>query len=86
VLPTAGGLLAELDAVAASSRLTRSQAALAWCVAKGTVPLVGARKRSHVASAADAASARLSPGAVAALDAAAAKVARPTLQNVFATG
>lgn len=85
VLPTAAPLLAELDAVAVAARLNRSQAALAWCAAKGTVPLVGCRTRAHTASAARAAAARLPPGAVTALDAAAARVTRPTLQNVFAT-
>lgn len=79
------GLLAELDAVAATARATRSQVALAWCVAKGTVPIAGARTAAQVESHARGARLRLPSGAVEALDAAAARVKTPTLQNVFVT-
>lgn len=79
------GLLAELDNLAAATRTDVATVAVAWCVAKGTVPLVGCRTPAHVETTANATKLRLSAGSVQALDEAAGRVKEPTLQNVFAT-
>lgn len=86
VLPKAGPLLTTIDGIAAAKKCTPAQVALAWCIALDTVPIPGARCGAHVASHAGAAQVRLSPGDVAALDGAAARLGRATMpQNVFAT-
>mmetsp|Transcript_22164 Transcript_22164/g.74567 ORF Transcript_22164/g.74567 Transcript_22164/m.74567 type:complete len:93 (-) Transcript_22164:484-762(-) len=55
---------------------TPAQVALAWCMAKGTTPIPGARTLAQCESNLAARSLRLSAAEVASLDAASARVAR----------
>lgn len=82
----AAGLLSAMDAVARATGTDRATVAIAWCVAKGTIPLVGCRTAAQVQTAARGVKMRLPGGAVEELDAAAARVKAPTPQNVFVTG
>jgi aryl-alcohol dehydrogenase-like predicted oxidoreductase len=68
-------LAAALKAAAEGLGLTTAQAAIAWVAAQGDdiVPLVGARRRDRLAEALKALDARLSPDALAALEAAVPK-------------
>ena len=82
----AAGLTAAVAGVAAATGRTPAQVALAWCAAKGAVPLAGARDAAQVASHVGAlAAGKLSAADVAALDAAAGRVPRGMPQNVFQT-
>ncbi len=62
------GLQAALGEVAERLGTTRAVAALAWLVAKGVVPVVGARRRRHVEAAAEAAALELPEWAIRRLD------------------
>lgn len=66
-------LLATLKRIADTHSSTPAQVALAWLVAKGAVPIAGARKASHVLSNAAAAEIVLSDDEVKALDRASTK-------------
>eukprot|EP00887_Chlorella_sp_A99_P007935 scaffold12.g7935.t1 len=89
LLPGLGPLLAELRAVAAARRKTLSQAragvAINWCICKGTVPIPGAKDLRQAQDNLGALGWRLAAGEVAALEAAADRVPRAMIQNVFAT-
>lgn len=85
-----GGLLGSLlspfaKATAATTAATPAQVAIAWCVAKNTVPIPGARTASDVRSHVAAATMKLPPGAVEELDTAARGVKGGMTQNVFVT-
>ena len=76
-----GSLLSRMTTAPASP----AQVAIAWCVAKGTVPIPGARTASDVRSHVAAATMRLPAGAVEELDAAARAVKGGMTKNVFVT-
>lgn len=81
-----GGLLSPFAKTARiTATATRAQVAIAWCVAKKTVPIPGARTASDVRSHVAAAAMRLPEGAVEELDAAARGVKGGMTQNVFVT-
>lgn len=79
-----GGLLSK-KSTPSSSFVTPAQVAVAWCVAKKTVPIPGARTAGDVRSHVAAATMRLPAGAVEELDAAARRVERGMTTNVFQT-
>ena len=84
-----GGLLGSLLSTPFSrtttTAATPAQVAIAWCVAKNTVPIPGARTARDVRSHVAAAAARLPAGAVEELDAAARGVKGGMTKNVFVT-
>jgi pyridoxine 4-dehydrogenase len=86
MLPGLDPLLSELRTVAAGRRKTVSQVAINWCMAKGAVPIPGAKDMAQAKENLGALGWRLSEGEVAALEAAAARVPRKMQQNVFQTG
>ena len=65
--------------------VTGSQVALAWCMAKDTVPIPGAKSLEQCQSNLAAMRLRLSPGEVAALDEAATRITTPMVQNSMAS-
>ena len=79
-----GSLLSPLSRTTTAAA-TPAQVAIAWCVAKGTVPIPGARTASDVRSHVAAATMRLPAGAVEELDAAARAVKGGMTKNVFVT-
>lgn len=81
----AAPLLAELEEVAAQRGKTVAQVSINWCISKGTVPIPGARSIKQAQENLGAMGWRLSLGEIEALDAAAAKVPRELVQNVFQT-
>ena len=80
-----GSLLSPLSRTTTTTTATPAQVAIAWCVAKKTVPIPGARTASDVRSHVAAAQARLPAGAVEELDAAARGVKGGMTKNVFVT-
>ncbi|KAF8054896.1 PLR1 [Scenedesmus sp. PABB004] len=85
LLPGIAPLTRALDAVAASRRRTVSQVAINWCMAKGTVPIPGAKDLAQARANLGALGWRLSAGEVAELDAAAARCSSAMVQNIFQT-
>lgn len=81
-----GSLLSPLSRMSkTTAAATPAQVAIAWCVAKGTVPIPGARTASDVRSHVAAATMKLPAGAVEELDAAARGVKGGMTKNVFVT-
>jgi len=85
LLPGAQPLLKTLEAVAADAGKTQSQVAINWAMCKGGVPIPGVRTVAMAEENLEAIGWRLSNGAVDELDAAALKVSKPMIQNVFQT-
>ncbi|CAM9927037.1 unnamed protein product, partial [Discosporangium mesarthrocarpum] len=83
VLPTLGPLLGAQQAIADSRGKTMSQVALNWCMCKGTVPVVGVKSLKQARENLGALGWRLTPAEVGELDAAAGKVKKQTIQNIF---
>nr|HPQ95513.1 aldo/keto reductase [Thiolinea sp.] len=71
VLPQLQNLTDALQAIGNTHGASTAQIAIAWALAKGTIPLIGATKVHHVEDAAQAAKVRLSAAAVSTLEAAA---------------
>eukprot|EP00468_Gymnochlora_sp_CCMP2014_P004134 CAMPEP_0167747522 /NCGR_PEP_ID=MMETSP0110_2-20121227/4331_1 /TAXON_ID=629695 /ORGANISM="Gymnochlora sp., Strain CCMP2014" /LENGTH=351 /DNA_ID=CAMNT_0007632439 /DNA_START=115 /DNA_END=1167 /DNA_ORIENTATION=- len=72
--PEYKNLLSTMDAVAANHDATKPQVAIAWCIAKGTCPIPGARNLRQAKENVAAAKIILSPEEVLLLDTAASKV------------
>lgn len=68
VLDKLGIMNAELARVAAAHGVATAQIPVAWAIAKGTTPIVGATKARHVEEAANAAAITLSPEETALLE------------------
>ncbi|MDR2367843.1 MAG: aldo/keto reductase [Deltaproteobacteria bacterium] len=60
-LPELESLLKEIRGIAAARKATVAQIATAWAIAKGTLPIIGVTKISHVDDAARAATLELTP-------------------------
>lgn len=86
ILPGAKSLLSCLAEIAKSREKTMAQVALNWCVAKGTVPIPGAKTLEQAQQNIGALGWLLDDGEVAALDKEAAQVEKPMVQNIFQTG
>ncbi|MBD2120733.1 aldo/keto reductase [Trichocoleus sp. FACHB-262] len=78
-------LLDCLQAIATSRDKTMSQVALNWCIAKGTIPIPGAKSVEQAQQNIGALGWKLDAGEIAELDQAAASVDKPMVQNIFQT-
>ncbi|OLP16111.1 aldo/keto reductase [Leptolyngbya sp. 'hensonii'] len=85
LLPGMRPLLDGLQAIATSRTKTMAQVALNWCMAKGTIPIPGAKTLSQAQENIGALGWQLDPGEVAELDQLAARVDRKMVQNIFQT-
>ncbi len=83
ILPGAKGLLDCLGAIAAEHDKTMAQVALNWCIAKGTIPIPGAKSLAQAEQNIGALGWSLDDGEVSALDQAAAQVDKAMVQNIF---
>ncbi|MEP0871961.1 aldo/keto reductase [Trichocoleus desertorum AS-A10] len=78
-------LLDSLQAIATSRDKTMSQVSLNWCIAKGTIPIPGAKSVEQAQQNIGALGWKLDAGEIAELDQAAASVDKPMVQNIFQT-
>ena len=62
-----------------------AQVAINWCMAKGTIPIPGAKTLEQAQQNIGALGWRLGEGAIAELDKAAASVDKTMVQNIFQT-
>jgi pyridoxine 4-dehydrogenase len=85
LLPGMQGLLGCLKELAALHDKTIAQVALNWCIAKGTIPIPGAKTIAQVEQNLGALGWLLSEAEVVALDQAAHGVDRRMVQNIFQT-
>lgn len=81
LLPEIEKLTARLRETAAAHGVAAAQIAAAWAVAKGTVPIVGVTKASHVEDAARAAAVALSEREIADLESAADSLGLSTVRH-----
>lgn len=68
MLPQLEALTSEMKAVGEKYGASCSQIGIAWAIAKGTLPIIGATKERHVIEAADAAKIQLTGEEVARLE------------------
>ncbi|MEO0374926.1 MAG: aldo/keto reductase [Cyanobacteria bacterium P01_A01_bin.17] len=85
LVPGAKPLLQTLQAVASAKKKTMAQVALNWCMAKGTIPIPGAKTLEQAQQNIGALGWRLGADAIAELDQAAASVDKAMVQNIFQT-
>ncbi|ELR97108.1 aldo/keto reductase [Gloeocapsa sp. PCC 73106] len=85
ILPGMKSLLECMEEVAQSRQKTLSQIALNWCIAKGTIPIPGAKSQKQAQENLGALGWQLSQSEVEALDQAATKVKGKMVQNIFQT-
>jgi pyridoxine 4-dehydrogenase len=78
-------LLDCVQAIAASRHKTMAQVALNWCIAKGTIPIPGAKNVEQAQQNIGALGWQLDAGEIAELDQAAINVDKPMVQNIFQT-
>jgi pyridoxine 4-dehydrogenase len=85
ILPGAKPLLDCVDAIARSRQKTMAQVALNWCIAKGAIPIPGAKTVAQAEQNIGALGWSIDAGEVAELDQAAARVPKTMVQNNFQT-
>ena len=85
LVPEAKPLLDCIRAIAQYHNKTMSQVAINWCIAKGAIPIPGAKKIEQAKENIAAKDWLLDPGEVAELDRAAAGIDKPMVQNIFQT-
>lgn len=85
LLPGSQDLLRTLNAVADEYGKSQTQVAINWAVAKGTVPIPGARNLHQARENLGAVGWNLKADAVRQLDVTASKVSKPMIQNIFQT-
>jgi pyridoxine 4-dehydrogenase len=85
LVPEAKSLLDCLRAIAQYRNKTVAQVAINWCIAKGTIPIPGAKNLQQAQENIDAQNWQLDAGEVADLDRVAAGVDKPMVQNIFQT-
>lgn len=85
IVPNIQPLLTTLQAVAQEREKTMAQVALNWCMAKGTIPIPGAKTIEQAKQNLGAIAWELNTGEVAELDQAAANVSKTMVQNIFQT-
>ena len=68
VLPQLEALTDEMKAIGEKHNASCSQVGIAWAIAKGTMPIIGATKERHVVEAAEAATVKLTAAEVARLE------------------
>lgn len=84
LVPEAQPLLNCLSAIALAREQTMAQVAINWCIAKGAIPIPGAKNIQQAQENIAALNWQLDGGEVAELDRAAA-IAQPMVQNIFQT-
>ncbi|HEY9770782.1 MAG TPA: aldo/keto reductase [Coleofasciculaceae cyanobacterium] len=85
LVPEAKPLLNCLSAIAQYRNKTMAQVAINWCIAKGAIPIPGAKNLKQAQENIAAKDWLLDAGEVAELDCTAAKINKPMVQNVFQT-
>lgn len=85
LVPEAKSLLDCIEAIAKSRQKTMAQVAINWCIAKGAIPIPGAKNIKQAQDNIAAQDWLLDGGEVTELDRAAAKIDKPMVQNVFQT-
>lgn len=85
ILPGAKPLLDCVNAIARSRQKTMAQIALNWCIAKGAIPIPGAKTVAQAEQNIGALGWSLDAGEVTELDRAAARVPKTMVQNNFQT-
>ncbi len=85
LVPEAKPLLDCLSAIAQYRNKTMAQVAINWCIAKGAIPIPGAKNLKQAQENIAAKDWLLDAGEVAELDRSAAKINKPMVQNVFQT-
>jgi pyridoxine 4-dehydrogenase len=83
LVPAAKPLLDSLGAIAESRQKTMAQVALNWCIAKGTIPIPGAKNLQQAGENIAAQNWLLDGGEIAELDRTAAGINQPMVQNIF---
>jgi pyridoxine 4-dehydrogenase len=83
LVPTTKPLLDCLRAIAQSRQKTMAQVALNWCIAKGAIPIPGAKNIQQAGENIAAQNWLLDGGEIAELDRAAAGIDQPMMQNIF---
>lgn len=85
ILPGAGPLFQVLKEIAERRNKTMSQIAINYCIAKGTVPIPGAKNMRQAQQNLGALGWKLNQGEIQALEEAADKIPRGMTQNIFQT-
>lgn len=85
LMPEAKPLLNCVGAIAQYRNKTMAQVAINWCLAKGAIPIPGAKNVKQAQENIAAQNWQLDAGEVAELDRAAAGIDKPMVQNVFQT-
>ena len=85
LVPEAKSLLDCLQAIAQYRNKTMAQVAINWCIAKGAIPIPGAKNSQQAEENIAAQDWLLDAGEVAELDRAAVGIDKPMVQNVFQT-
>ncbi|MBE9048282.1 aldo/keto reductase [Pleurocapsales cyanobacterium LEGE 10410] len=85
LVPEAQPVLNCLQAIAQYRNKTMAQVAINWCIAKGAIPIPGAKNVKQAQENIAVKDWQLDAGEVAELDCAAAGVDKPMIQNVFQT-
>jgi len=85
LLPGATPILNTLEVIAKDMGKSQSQVAINWAIAKGTVPIPGARTLQQAEENLGALGWELSEGMVEELDRAALGIDKPMIQNIFQT-
>lgn len=85
LLPGIQPLLAELNAIAQARGKTMSQVALNWCIAKGTMPIPGAKSLTQASDNLGALGWQLDAAEIASLDHTANRLDQKMVQNIFQT-
>ena len=85
LVPEARPLLDCVRAIAQYNNKTMSQVAINWCIAKGAIPIPGAKNVKQAQENIAAKNWLLDAGEVAELDRAAAGIDKPMVQNIFQT-
>ena len=85
LVPEAKSLLDCANAIAQNRQKTMAQVAINWCIAKGAIPIPGAKNLKQAQENIAALDWQLDSGEVAELDRAAASIDKPMVQNVFQT-
>ncbi len=85
LVPEAKSLLDCIKAIAQYRHKTMAQVAINWCIAKGAIPIPGAKNSQQAKENIAAQDWLLDAGEVAELDRAAAGIDKPMVQNVFQT-
>lgn len=85
LVPEAKPLLDCVNAIAQDRNKTMAQVAINWCIAKGAIPIPGAKNIKQAQENIAAKDWLLDAGEIAELDHAAAGIDKPMVQNVFQT-